>query len=50
MYNVIKGPLFTLTFYFFRENLGKVSEEHGESFHHDMNAMEKKIPRKMEHC
>ena len=42
MQNVIKGALFTFTFEFFRENLGQVSEEHGERFHQDIAAMEKR--------
>jgi len=31
---------------FFRENLSKVSDEHGESFHQDIMAMEKQYQGK----
>jgi len=36
-----ENPLSGVTLRFFTENLGEVSDEHGERFHQDILAMEK---------
>jgi len=43
-----ENPLFgiTLGFFFFPEYLGEVSDEHGERFHQDIMAMEKRYQGK----
>ena len=41
-----ENPLFGVPLGFFRENLGEVSDEHGERFHQDILAMEKRYQDK----
>ena len=40
--HISKSTFLTFAFGFFRENLGDVSEEHGERFHQDIQTMEKR--------
>ena len=43
--HVSKSTFLTFTFGFFWENLGNVSEEHGEHFHQDIQTMGKRNQR-----
>jgi hypothetical protein len=43
---VSENPLSEVTLGFFPENLGKTSDEHGESVHQDIMAMEKRYQGK----
>jgi len=42
MHDVNKNALFAFSLRFFRPNLTDVSDEHGESFHQDIQVMEKR--------
>jgi len=44
--NMSENPLFVVPLDFFPGNLGKVSDEHGERFHQDILAMEKRYQGK----
>ena len=46
MQYVSENPLFGLPLEFFPENLGEVSDEHGERFHQDILAMKKQYQGK----
>jgi len=46
MQHVTKNTLPSLTFGFFPENCGEVSDEHGERFHQDISSMEKRYQEK----
>jgi len=46
-----KNPLFGVPFgFFFSENVGEVSDEHGEKFHQDILAMEKRYQGNWASC